>query len=202
MSDITEQPDLYAVLGVTKDASPLAIRQAYRKQAAIYHPDVAETGDVQRFNSIRLARDVLTNPKWRENYDKVGTIAAEEADNAIAVMMTGLSTMFGACMHSLITGGIEPARGDFIAAMHQAIKTGFENANKQIGQLEKSMALLLPMQGRFKVVNFEHPNHMEAIVRTNITELQRQIDGHRATLRNLETARLYLADVRFDPMTG
>lgn len=199
MTDITEQPDLYEILGVHKDASPLAIRQAYRAKAAIYHPDVAETGNQQMFHNIRLARDVLTNAKWRENYDRLGVIPADEAENAVAAMLTALTGMFGQCMHSILSAGLDPARGDFIAAMNQAIKTGFETANKSITTLEASRFHLARMQGKFKVKNFDHPNHLESIVASQLVTLDRQIDGHRATLRQLETARLYLSDVYFQP---
>lgn len=194
--------DLYALLGVHKDASALAIRQAYRAKAAIYHPDVQETGSAAKFREIQMARDVLTRADWRANYDALGVIPADEADNAIAAMLTALAGMFGQCMHSILSAGHEPCRGDFLAAMQQAIKTGFENANKSITTLTASREHVANMQGRFKVKSFDHPNHLESIVADQLKGLDRQIDGHRGTLRQLETARLYLNDVAFEKMSA
>jgi len=65
---------LYDVLGVSKDASPDAIRSAYRKLARKYHPDV-NPGDKkaeERFKKISAAYEVLSDDKRRAAYDEFG----------------------------------------------------------------------------------------------------------------------------------
>jgi len=57
----------FAVLGVHYDASPQAVKQAYRKMARRYHPDVSKIHDAQsRFQEIAEAYEILT--KCREVY--------------------------------------------------------------------------------------------------------------------------------------
>lgn len=57
--------DPYQILGVSRDASEDEIRQAYRRLAKKYHPDL-NPGDVQaaqKMNEINEAYDLLKNPQ-------------------------------------------------------------------------------------------------------------------------------------------
>ena len=66
--------DLYAVLGVDNQASDAAIKQAYRKLARQYHPDVNQAADAaKKFNDIQEAYSVLSDPQKRRQYDQFGT---------------------------------------------------------------------------------------------------------------------------------
>src|SRR6202012_1494087 len=70
-------PDYYEVLGVPRDASLDAVRQAYRKLARKFHPDVnREPGAEDRFKAISEADDVLRDPDKRAQYDRYGAVGA------------------------------------------------------------------------------------------------------------------------------
>ncbi len=70
-----EYKDYYKILGVDKRASEREIKQAYRKLARQYHPDV-NPGDKQaeeKFKAINEAHEVLSDAEKRRKYDQLGT---------------------------------------------------------------------------------------------------------------------------------
>lgn len=65
--------DYYEILGVSRDSSKEEIKQAYRRLARKYHPDVnKESGAEERFKEINRAYEVLSEPEVRARYDRFG----------------------------------------------------------------------------------------------------------------------------------
>ena len=58
----------YKILEVSADASSDAIKQSYRKKAAVLHPDKA-SGDAEKFKEIQKAYETLKDPQKRAEYD-------------------------------------------------------------------------------------------------------------------------------------
>ena len=65
------QKDLYKILGVSPDSDVSKIKEAYRKQARIWHPDVNDNSQesIVRFKEITQAYEVLTDEQSRNQYD-------------------------------------------------------------------------------------------------------------------------------------
>ena len=69
-----EFKDYYSTLGVAKTASEKEIKQAFRKLARKYHPDV-NPGDKSaeaKFKEVNEAYEVLGDPAKRKKYDELG----------------------------------------------------------------------------------------------------------------------------------
>jgi molecular chaperone DnaJ len=67
------QRDYYEVLGVPKDASQEDLKQAFRRLARQYHPDVNKAADAEeRFKEINEAFAVLSDEEKRAAYDRYG----------------------------------------------------------------------------------------------------------------------------------
>lgn len=66
--------DYYSILGVNKSATEKEIKNAYRKLARKYHPDVNPDNKEaeQKFKEINEANEVLSDPENRKKYDKYG----------------------------------------------------------------------------------------------------------------------------------
>jgi curved DNA-binding protein len=68
-----EFKDYYKVMGIARDATEAQIKQAYRKLARKYHPDVSKEKDAEaRFKELGEAYEVLKNPEKRAAYDQLG----------------------------------------------------------------------------------------------------------------------------------
>jgi curved DNA-binding protein len=60
-------------MGVARDATEAQIKQAYRKLARKYHPDVSKEKDAEaRFKEVGEAYEVLRSPEKRAAYDQLG----------------------------------------------------------------------------------------------------------------------------------
>jgi molecular chaperone DnaJ len=69
-----EVTDYYRVLEVDRDASPEAIKNAFRKAALKYHPD-RNPGNAEaehKFKQVAEAYEVLSDPEKRRIYDRYG----------------------------------------------------------------------------------------------------------------------------------
>ncbi len=66
--------DYYSILGVNRQAKEKEIKQAYRKLARKYHPDVnpGDNSTEDKFKQINEAYEVLSDKKKRQQYDQYG----------------------------------------------------------------------------------------------------------------------------------
>src|SRR4051795_8791505 len=65
--------DYYDVLGVSRDAGPEELQQAFRRLARANHPDVnKDPGAEERFKEVNEAYSVLSDPELRKRYDRFG----------------------------------------------------------------------------------------------------------------------------------
>ena len=66
--------DYYEILGVERNASADEIKKAYRRLARKYHPDFNKDDPEadKKFNEIKEAYDVLSEPQKRSKYDRFG----------------------------------------------------------------------------------------------------------------------------------
>ena len=74
--------DYYEVLGIKRDATDDQIRQAYRKLARKFHPDVnpGDKSAEDKFKELNEANEVLSDPEKRKRYDQLGANWKEGAE--------------------------------------------------------------------------------------------------------------------------
>ena len=62
--------DYYELMQISPNAEAETIQRVYRMLASRYHPDNAETGDMERFLRLNEAYEVLSDPEARKQYDE------------------------------------------------------------------------------------------------------------------------------------
>jgi molecular chaperone DnaJ len=70
----TTKQDYYELLGVPRKAAQKEIRQAYRRLARKFHPDLnpGDKASEEKFKQVQEAYDVLSDAKKRQMYDQFG----------------------------------------------------------------------------------------------------------------------------------
>ena len=125
----TTKQDYYDVLGVSRNATPEAIKKAFRRLAMKYHPDRNNSHDASdRFKAINEAYEVLADQERRAMYDRFGHAGAESPLGARGFEGFGFGG-FGDIFDTFFGGATArrqgPRRGD---DLRQPITVTFEEA--------------------------------------------------------------------------
>eukprot|EP00672_Neobodo_designis_P027035 CAMPEP_0174832212 /NCGR_PEP_ID=MMETSP1114-20130205/3553_1 /TAXON_ID=312471 /ORGANISM="Neobodo designis, Strain CCAP 1951/1" /LENGTH=258 /DNA_ID=CAMNT_0016066067 /DNA_START=26 /DNA_END=798 /DNA_ORIENTATION=+ len=99
---LTAFPDLYAVLGVSKEASPNEIKKAYHKRALFLHPDKnTSSRATEAFKCVNTASEVLSDEEKRARYDAAGGgkdglkhAMEEQASFPLAALLVGIAIWY------------------------------------------------------------------------------------------------------------
>ncbi len=99
--------DFYEVLGVTRTATEVDLKKAYRQLALQYHPDrnPGDKGSEERFKEVNEAYAVLSDPDKRAQYDRFGTVSMP------AGFEQGFGSLFEDIFETFFTGSGRGQRG-------------------------------------------------------------------------------------------
>jgi DnaJ-class molecular chaperone len=90
--------DLYQILGLSKNASDDEIKKAYKKKAALHHPDrnIDNKSDAEKkFKDVQEAYSILSDPKKKQIYDKFGADALKSGGGVPVDINDIFGSMFG-----------------------------------------------------------------------------------------------------------
>ena len=101
--------DPYTTLGVPRTASQAQVREAYRRKAKQFHPDlVSDAQATERMQRINQAWQALSSPAARARYDDYTT---ESEASPLRWAVTVAALLFAAFVLAAIFGGAFPAFG-------------------------------------------------------------------------------------------
>ncbi|WP_394169863.1 DnaJ C-terminal domain-containing protein [Saccharospirillum alexandrii] len=87
-----EFKDYYKVLGLADKATQAEVKQAYRKLARKYHPDVSKEKDAEaKFKEVGEAYEVLSDVEKRAEYDQIRALRAAGGGRRSAGAGAGMS---------------------------------------------------------------------------------------------------------------
>ena len=181
--------DPYEVLGVAKNASPAAIKKAFRRKARETHPDVAG-GGAEMFTEANQAYGLLMDAGRRAEYDASG-IQDEAAPMAASVLLQFFDAALGA---ALSTDGPCPLRDLVRNDMLEARKKNEASIAKIRQQLRRAR------KWAGKITSAEGTeNYLGLRVAALVDELEGAIAMGESRTRELDSALELLEAFAFAP---
>jgi DnaJ-class molecular chaperone len=180
--------DYYTTLGVSKTASDKEIKQAFRKLARKYHPDVnpGDKGAEARFKEVNEANEVLSDPAKRKKYDELGANwrAYENAPPGANPYAGGspfgggtgggFRTMSEEEMAEMFGGGGDSPFSDFFTTFFGGMG-GQDSTGARGGRAR-------PRSRRGQDVEHPFALDLEDAIRGSVQRLQLRHDGHARTV--------------------
>ncbi|SRR6266404_4320243 len=181
--------DLYSQLGVTHNASPDEIKQAYRKLAKKFHPDHDNTTE-NDFIKINKTYLILSNPEKRSKYDRDGTIDDESVNNQQAQILEIIAQPLREALQIVVMQGEEI---DILAHVRKNIQARIIECQFHIKQGEGYIKTLEKIASKFSVKD-NKPNHITKIIFSQINDFRRNMENSNKTVANLQLALTMLDD--------
>lgn len=179
--------DHYDALGVKKDATEHQIKRAWRAKAGKLHPD-KPGGNAARFDVIRKAYLVLSNPISRERYDRTGSDGEDTVDRAEQYVLQ----LFGQLIDKYMNEG---KRFNFIELAKKSIRQQMTPVKQK---LDAEKAIRNRLETLKKVV---HTKEQDNLFTMRLTDKAKQFEAAIQTARDemevLENA-LKLVDIHQD----
>ena len=114
--------DYYSILGVPRNAGEKDVKQAFRRLARQYHPDVnpGNKASEEKFKGINEAYEVLSDPEKRRKYDAYGE-NWKHADQFAQAEAQGFDPhSFGRGRQGRVHYGTDPG-GDFKSVLEEML---------------------------------------------------------------------------------
>lgn len=181
--------DLYAELGVARDATLADIRKAYRKLVKTTHPDTG--GDPEAFRRLTLAHDVLSDPERRKRYDETG-----EFDNAVDNTDAQAIGVIDSLLNRIVQDESASSR-DIIAWMRSRIEDDVAEANRYIADMSGHEKRLIALAKR--ITKRPKNDIVGRALQGKIEVVATAIKGARRNIVALKRADDMLKDYAFDP---
>lgn len=178
--------NLYSILGLKSTATPVEIKKAYRVLAQKYHPD-KPGGDEDKFNLIRDAYEVLSNPERRKHYDETGEV--NESVNTIEHEATGMMVH----VFQRMLDKHDFAGRDYVSLVEKDIAQSRAMLTNEVHKREKKIEKISALMP--KITCKESENVLTGSLMTMIGELENQVAAgkHQIEVHSiaLEKIRLY-----------
>lgn len=147
--------DYYKILGIAKTANPKEIKNAYRKLARKYHPDLNQNNSdaKKNFQQINEANEVLSDPEKRKKYDQHGENWQHPEESERAKQHQNQSeTDFSSFFESMFGGGASAGRSrqvkyrgeDYNAELHLSLTDAYKTHQQTLTVNRQNIRITIP----------------------------------------------------------
>lgn len=185
--------DLYAVLGVPRDANKAAIRRAYRAKARRAHPDGG--GSAEYFEQVKTAYDTLIDEARRRRYDETGEGGEEPTDTPRAELIEILFNGLDLALLKLSQRAKLPKHANLVLLTAEALRNQRQEWIGRRREFEKVAEQSRDLLGRFIAVS--RSNLMQTVVERRIAKCQTEIDVLNNRIKNADEALKVLKEMTF-----
>ena len=188
-----QENDLYKNLGIPKGASKKDIKNAYRKAAKKYHPDM-DGGSEKKFYLIRRSFEILSDDNLREKYDTTGEAADNDPYNGKSTLVNIIAFAFNTVLAKCAETGESPLETDIVYRVKEVIKNSIAETEKQIRITKGILEIDLKLSGRFSL---DKENIFENIVLFRISQLQISLSKFEESVKNYKEAANIIKECKF-----
>ncbi len=187
--------DLYASLGLGREATAAEVQRAYRKAAKQAHPDTG--GSAEEFQALRRAAVVLCDPKLRKHYDETGEIEDKPVDNAQAEALNLVAAAIEQILATCDQRRLDPTEIDIVADAQKIIHARCAEIGTALRKPKAQLATAKKLLGRFTRKD-GLPNMLEPVMAARVSQFQQQIAVLEKQLTCAENALTLISDYSFD----
>lgn len=158
----------YTTLGVDKDATMSTIKAQYRRMAKLCHPDAG--GDPEEFQRVAMAYSILTDPEWREHFDRTGEVDRGAVMNEFSEMVRILADIIGQILDK---DPLALEQKDAILIVKKTAAHGVEAETDRLDEITRKISAMERFRKRV-VRNDEEENIFARIADDKIKMLHKQ----------------------------
>lgn len=191
--------DPYKILGVRRNATAKTIRSAYHKKARQSHPDTnpGDEGAASRFDAVRKAYELLSDPVRRQRYDETGDSSEPRPVNGsgfdfIDIIARALDDTLRASHQSGNTDKV-----NIVEAVKGRVSEVRRKVEADLGDLKKSLGVVKKAMGRVTTAEGQ-TNLLEEILRRKCADHEPLIAAASGELDRLTRALNYLKECKCD----
>ncbi len=190
--------DLYAVLGIARDASRAEVVKGYRRESKRWHPDRNPGCDQAKvmYERVDTAYRVLSDPDRRREYDRTGAYTTTGTVGREQYVVKVVTQLVIDLVTAITCQGGDVRKEPMIGLLKKNVEKRVVGLRKTLADLRKTVEALKHAEGRFTVEGGEE-NVVAATIKYQITQMLSQAAGVEVEIELMADAQTFIDKYRY-----